>query len=544
MKYFIYIILLYCLLFTGYAIASQELPPAHPFTPFSSAETFANGKDYGLDENGILYRDYGARYNGLGKYHNPTFIASYANALYRDYVSGDASAKEKFLKQVDYLVDHASSNKTGAFWTYHFKNGHFLAPESWYSAMTSGRMLGVLIRAHALTNNTTYLDLAREVFRKLSRKRQLGGMTTYGKDQTAWLEEVAFPGSDSFKVLNGHIFSLAGVYDYAKYTRDPDARALFTAGVNAVAKWLDSFDSGFLSYYCEKMPSKSNRVFAGRGGYNIIHIHQMLWLYEVTGNSDFLKKAIAFQFYEDSYPEISVSHSTDEKAHGPEKMNLSFGQHYWASYQFPVQIRLKLKHASLLKGLVILAHTIKATPRDFLLETSMDGKNWIKMKRMIANKKLRKQILFNKSFTARYLRVTVEKDNGNGAVALDGFGLLHDIKETKIINFSNYSVGLKRIFDSDQKTGLKIKKTGWLLITNKPHTTQLIVYGDYRPPTFGQPDFYLEGSDDLDAWKVLGAEAEMTINQAVFNLPREKYRYYRLHFKIPGVKKINEVIMR
>jgi len=411
--------------------------------------------------------------------------------------------------------------------------------------MTSGRILGVLVRAHALTNNTTYLELADEVFRKLSQKRELGGMTTYGKEQTAWLEEVAFPGSNSFKVLNGHIFSLAGVYDYANYTHNPDAVLLFNQGVNAVATWIESFDSGFLSYYCEKIPSKANRVFAGRGGYNVIHIHQMLWLYEVSGNPVFLKKAMAFQFYEDHYPEINANHSTDKKSHGPEKMNLSFGRSYWASNKFPVQINLKLKENSLLTGMTILSHTVKSTPADFIVESSMNGTEWIKVIKEAGNKKQRKTITFNKPVMSRTLRLTVEKDNGNGAVALDGVGLLYDQKNTSIINFSNYGVGLKRIFDANLKTGLKVKENGWLLIPNITRKTKkLVVYGNFNFDTTGRIGLFLEGSNQLDGWNRMKIQETIDKTKVVLELPLKKYKYYRLHFKKKWISKINEVVLK
>lgn len=535
------VVLMYSIFFVPLTSYSQTLPSAHAFTPFTSASEFSSGRGYSLDSNGVLLYDYGSRYKNLGKFHNPTFIAAYANALYRDFLSGDKQAKEKFLQQVNYLIYHAKNDVTGVYWTYPFVNEHFLAPKNWYSAMTSGRILGLLVRAHALTQDNKYMVIAAKVFKKLSLKRELGGMMTYGKDGTAWLEEVAYPGSESFKVLNGHIFGLAGVYDYAQYIKSKEANNLLEKGIKAVENNLDSFDSGFLSYYSEKSPVKEDRLFAERGGYNVIHIQQLLWLYEITENADFLQKASSFQFYETNYPDISVSHSTNSETHGPEKMNLTFGTNYWSSYEFPVQIMLDLKQISFLRGIVILGHTLRSSPRDFFIESSIDHKNWKGLAKEIANRQLRKTILFTYLVEARYLRITVNSDNGNGAVALDGFGLLYEKNKSPVMNFSNYSVGLKKLIDSDKATGVEPRNDGWLLLDGDASYGELKIYGFFNVEEFDRHDFYISGSDDLNSWSKLDGAWLIKSNIVSFDLPQRKYKYYRISFLNKFMSKIDEI---
>lgn len=519
---------------------SQELPPAHAFTPFSSASEFSSGKGYSLDVNGVLLYDYGSRYDNLGKFPNPTFIAAYANALYRDFLLGDKQAKNKFLKQVDYLVHHANNDETGMYWPFPFKNEHYLAPGNWYSGMTSGRILGLLVRAHALTQDNSYSTSAEKVFKKLSQKMELGGMTTYLNDDTAWLEEVAYPDSESFKVLNGHIFSLAGVYDYAQYTGNKEAQQLLLKGIKAVENSLPSFDAGYLSFYSEKSPAKNNRSFAERGGYNVIHIQQLLWLYEITKNPNFLKKASLFQFYETNYPEISVNHSTNSDTHGPEKMNLTFGLNYWSSFRFPAQIMLDLKQVSLLRGIVILGHTLKSSPRNFLIESSFDKENWKGLAKVINNEQLRKEVLFTYLVAARYIRVTINDDNGNGAVALDGFGLLHKKTNAPVVNFSNYSVGLGKLFDLDKTTGINPRNNGWLLL-DCIGAKKVSLYGLFNVTAFDTNSFFIEGSNDLKGWLKLEGNWLIKTSEVVFQLPKKEYEYYRINFLNKFVSRLTEV---
>lgn len=81
-KFLVRLILLLCIISSAEAYADIL---GDPFAPFSSADEYAKAP-FGINDQGILYYDYKERYGGLGKYENPTFVANYANALYRDYL--------------------------------------------------------------------------------------------------------------------------------------------------------------------------------------------------------------------------------------------------------------------------------------------------------------------------------------------------------------------------------------------------------------------------------------------------------------------------
>ena len=528
------------LLFIPSVLYSQILPPAHAFTPFASAATFSSGKGYSLDDNGILLYDYGSRYGSVGKYHNPTFIAAYANALYRDFLAGDKQAKLNFLRQTDYLISSSNEDTTGIYWVFPFVNEHFSAPVNWYSAMTSGRILGLLVRAHALTGEDRYLNTAVKVMKKLTLARQLGGMTTYCDDGTAWLEEYVYPGCDSFKVLNGHIFALAGVYDYVQYTGNKDASIFLDKCINAVKENLDLFDAGYLSFYSEKRPGDKPRFFAERGGYNIIHIQQLLWLYKITNQECFVKKASSFQSYENNYPDISVSHSTNSITHGPDRMNLTFGTSYWSSSEFPVTITLKLKRVQLLKGIVLLGHTFKSSPKKYYIESSLDNRNWKGLASQVENEQLRKKILFTYFVKACYVRITIYSDNGNGNVALDGVGLLYKKTSSPVTNFSNYSVGVKKLEDGDITTGVKIKDDGWIIFDSKGAKT-IALYGSFYSPMNSSEDYVIEGSNDLIHWRECNAALTVLPTNIRLDLAQKKFAYYRLSFMKKFVDQVTEL---
>ncbi|MGE4444578.1 MAG: D-glucuronyl C5-epimerase family protein [Candidatus Altimarinota bacterium] len=506
-----------------------------PFTPFVSSNDYVK-HPYGLDENGILYYDYGKRYN-LGKYNNPTFIAAYANALYRDYInSDDKLIKNIFFKQVDFLIENAEKDKEGGFsWIYPFENEHYNVPAGWYSGMTSGRILGVLVRAHYLSDDDKYLKIAKKVFEKFSKPLEQGGMITYIDNNTAWIEEVAHKDIPSYKVLNGHIFGLAGLISYAKYTKDEKALELMQKAINAVKYNLDSFDAGFISYYSESMPNR-NRPFAEKGGYNYIQIWQMLYLYKITQDEAFLKKAMKFQEYENYNPLISTTFSTNEKTHGPDKMNLTFGNNYWSSYKFPVSITLDLGEEYLISGLTILGHSLKSTPKNFIIYSSLDGEKWQGLAKELDNNEQYSKINFTYNVNARYIKIEVFSDNGNKAVALDGIAVHKVNNLSPIINFNNYRSSFKKLFDKDLNSSIMIYNDLELIVPmNKNRVT---IIGDFSQECIDNVRLF--ESNNLKEWK--NVTKNVNLNKKEITIINSNYHYKKIVSNGCEESKISEVV--
>jgi len=511
----------------------------HPFTSFSSSQQLVEKSNYGLDTNGILYYDYGSRYNSLGKYNNPTFIAKYADILFREIKNTNDEEKKKiFFKQVDYLIKTSSKDTKGdQYWSYPFENTYYNAPVGWYSGMTSGRILGVLARAHSLSNNDKYLQFAELVLNKLARPIEEEGMSSHLKNGEIWLEEVAYEGSSSFKVLNGHIFSLAGVYDYYKYTNSNKAKKIYEGGVKAVKNNLDHYDSGFISYYSEKT-HKGHRYYAGRFDYHTIHVMQLLWLYNVTQDIDFLKKAMKFQAYEMNYGKITVSSSINAKTHGPDKMNLTFGNNYWSAGKFPITIVFDMSNEEILKGVGLLGHTKKSTPRSYLIEKSLDGINYQGIARQNANQDMRFINNFTHDVKARYLKFTVFSDNGNRGLALDGIAVIKKNPQFLVSNFCNYSVSLKKVTDKDLGTAAPIRCNGFYIIPpSMIESNQLLVYAKIKK-TNQEVHMNLYESNDLVHWE-LKSKSLYKDNMFLFNkINKDKYLKLSISTDISTISEI------
>ncbi|TWC18883.1 MULTISPECIES: D-glucuronyl C5-epimerase family protein [unclassified Pseudomonas] len=508
----------------------------HAFTAFDTSENFSSANGYGVGKDGVLYFSYGHRYNNLGDYRNPTFVANFANILYREILNGDSSKRALFFKQVNYLLESAVEDKAGYYWAFPFENTYYDAPLGWWSAMTSDRVLGVLARAHKLSGEKKYLEFANKVLDKLALSVDKGGMSTHLENGGIWLEEVAYHSSPSYKVLNGHIFALAGVYDFAHYTNSGEAKKLLEGGVKAVRDALQDYDAGFISYY-SSANHNGHRSYAGRGDYNGIHVMQMLWLYEISNDSSFLKEALRFQSYELNYGVVTASASTNVATHGPDKMDLRFGNNYWSSSIFPVSVIIDLQALEAIKSVGLLGHSVKGSPRDYTVSISKDNENWQKVAKVVGNADDRFVVPFTYLVTARYIKFDILSDNGNRNVALDGVAVFKANPEKYIVDRCNYSVSLKKLSDGDHSTGIPVRCAGWLLIPKSEVKKEVLHIDVKRADVSGVASLELEYSNDLISWKQL---SRLPVNDRSVTFEKiPEASYYRVKFD-QAISVINE----
>lgn len=138
----------------------------------------------------------------------------------------------------------ASERAGGLAWEYLFPFDGQRPP--WVSSLSQGTGLQAMARA------AVRLGRQATVFPILHR-----GLNVF---ETAPPEGVRIPDGDGahylqysglpdLKILNGFIQSLVGLYDYAKFTGDTDAAALFQAGDLAARTEVPTYDTGAWSLY-------------------------------------------------------------------------------------------------------------------------------------------------------------------------------------------------------------------------------------------------------------------------------------------------------
>ena len=105
-------------------------------------------------------------------------------------------------------------------------------------------------------------------------------------DGSLWIEEyLVEPPSH---ILNGFVWALWGVRDFALWSRDAEAGAIFEEAVSTLQKNLGRYDAGFWSLY--ELTPAGPRMLASPY-YHRLHVIQLHVLHRLTGQSVFREYA-------------------------------------------------------------------------------------------------------------------------------------------------------------------------------------------------------------------------------------------------------------
>ncbi len=215
--------------------------------------------------------------------YNPITVCQYGlHHFNRHFRIEDEKSKEIFLAQANWLVDHAELGASDSFvWYYRFDLPFYKIKAPWISGMAQGEALSVLLRAHQLTGDEKYLKIAKGAWKIFHLKVEQGGIISNFPDGNPIVEE--YPSTEFLTgVLNGFIFAIFGVYDFASYLNDEPPNHFFVQLVDSLKHNLYRYDCGYWSYYDLKpplrLPSKA---------YHRLHIRQLSALYKISGDEQF-----------------------------------------------------------------------------------------------------------------------------------------------------------------------------------------------------------------------------------------------------------------
>ena len=257
--------------------------------------TFAGKAAYPgpFDSDGIPLIDYRG---SIGRRYNPIAVAQYGLALHNRFAdSGDPADRNGFLAQARWLMHNLEPNPQGVpVWNHHFDWEYretLQAP--WYSGLAQGQGISLLLRAHRETGDAAFLDAATEAFRALDLELDDGGVRHTDAGGGTWLEEyVVDPPSH---ILNGFIWALWGVRDYALATDHVHARTLFERCASTLASNLARFDCGFWSLY--ELGREGSMKMLASSFYHRLHIVQLQVMHRLTGKAAFLEYADRWERY-------------------------------------------------------------------------------------------------------------------------------------------------------------------------------------------------------------------------------------------------------
>lgn len=125
----------------------------------------------------------------------------------------------------------------------------------WWSAMAQGQALSLFSRIAGAQNETKWTDAAHRVFASLARADQSPPLRFVDEAGLTWFEEYVSDSTEPMKVVNGHLFTMIGIYDYWRLTKSGEAATLFNQGLNTMVTSFRQFRvKGSPSMYCLREP--------------------------------------------------------------------------------------------------------------------------------------------------------------------------------------------------------------------------------------------------------------------------------------------------
>ena len=149
----------------------------------------------------------------------------------------------------------------------------------WTSSLASGNSLSALLRGWQLFDDERYIRAAEAAYEGLHRERD-GAVLVEERGQDVWYEE--YPADPPLRVLNGHVYTLLGVLDYARATGDARASARWRRAAETALRALDGWDLGFWSAYDLRLREPATQHY-----HKNIHVPQLRILAALTGEDRF-----------------------------------------------------------------------------------------------------------------------------------------------------------------------------------------------------------------------------------------------------------------
>ena len=212
---------------------------------------------------------------------NAIATSQYALANLTAVRRGDEAREWRARAQLDSLVsDQETEGEWSGCWLMRHDNQKYpwlRAP--WTSSLASGNALSALLRGYELFGEARYRAAADAAYAALHEPRD-GARLFDERHGDLWYEE--YPAEPPLRVLNGHVYTLLGVLDYARVTGDALAHDRWEQAARTALEHLDGFDLGYWSAYDLRWREPATRHY-----HKNIHIPQLRILRALTGERRF-----------------------------------------------------------------------------------------------------------------------------------------------------------------------------------------------------------------------------------------------------------------
>jgi heparosan-N-sulfate-glucuronate 5-epimerase len=261
----------------------MNLQPAYYFD-WKGLEDF---KSYSYDDGGLPLVDYGKK---IGLRYNAITVSQFGLYLLQQYTeTGEKPLKDRAIVCTDWLVEQARPWQQDILaWVYDFDLPFYRLRAPWTSAMAQGEAISLLLRAFAINREEKYLACSKGAFRAFCHSVAEGGVCDRLPNSDLVFEE--YPSDPPSHVLNGFIFALLGVYDYALFFEEKEAKLLLNEALRSLEKNLHLWFTGSWSRYdlhpTGRLASKM---------YHRLHVRQLYTLADLFHIGFFKNTAVQWQ---------------------------------------------------------------------------------------------------------------------------------------------------------------------------------------------------------------------------------------------------------
>lgn len=239
-------------------------------------------------------------------WNHPIAQAQYALVALESYrLSGEQQYLDVAVANGRRIAENAFEIDGAWYFPYDFtfdlhRNDRGVLRAPWASGMSSGQALSTFVRLHEVTGDERWRDYADRTFEAFLQAPDGRGFFTVWVDaeQRLWLEEYSrYPVETSEQVLNGHMWSMFGLWDYWRMN-DQDLPAveelwrgaLYTVEQTAMTGFRRAGDVSRYSLW-QAMPAYT---------YHRHHQRQFLLLWRMTHDPAWVERAFV---YRNDYPD-------------------------------------------------------------------------------------------------------------------------------------------------------------------------------------------------------------------------------------------------
>jgi len=202
--------------------------------------------DYDFDDAGLPRYDYGG---DIGLKYNAITIAQWGLYNLQQWEKGGEEAnRQQALRCAEWLVENALAWKKDILaWVYDYGFDLYGPFPPWISGMAQGEAISLLLRCHQIQPQKEFLDVAHGAIKAFDHSVEEGGVTAQLADGSIFFQE--YPTTPAVHVLNGGIFALLGVHDYAVFFEDEHYKAMVRRVLETLKKHWRAWDTGFWTLY-------------------------------------------------------------------------------------------------------------------------------------------------------------------------------------------------------------------------------------------------------------------------------------------------------